>query len=46
MKAVVAGAAERARAGEIPPHEVTEQAVAALPATASSLRPVINATGG
>ncbi|WP_320781395.1 L-seryl-tRNA(Sec) selenium transferase, partial [Streptomyces sp. CRN 30] len=45
VKAVVAGAQERARAGEIPPHQVTEEAVAALPATASRLRPVINATG-
>ncbi|WP_189216437.1 MULTISPECIES: L-seryl-tRNA(Sec) selenium transferase [Streptomyces] len=45
VKAVVAGAQERARAGEIPPHEVTEQAVAALPATAGRLRPVLNATG-
>ncbi|GGY98894.1 L-seryl-tRNA(Sec) selenium transferase [Streptomyces poonensis] len=45
VKAVLAGVQERARAGEIPPHEVAEQAVAALPATASQLRPVINATG-
>ncbi|GGX85533.1 L-seryl-tRNA(Sec) selenium transferase [Streptomyces minutiscleroticus] len=45
VKAAVAGAQERVRAGEIPPHEVAEHAVAALPATASRLRPVINATG-
>ncbi|MFJ9031072.1 L-seryl-tRNA(Sec) selenium transferase [Streptomyces sp. NPDC102274] len=45
VKAVLAGVQERARAGEVSPAQVVEQAVAALPATASGLRRVINATG-
>lgn len=45
VKSVIAEAQRRARAGEIEPDRVAEHAVAALPATASSLRPVINATG-
>lgn len=45
VKSVIAEAQQRARAGEIDPEQVAEHAVAALPATASSLRPVINATG-
>jgi L-seryl-tRNA(Ser) seleniumtransferase len=45
VKSVVAQAQERARAGEIEPQEVADHAVAALPASATSLRPVINATG-
>jgi L-seryl-tRNA(Ser) seleniumtransferase len=45
VKSVVSAAQRRARAGEIAPDQVAEHAVAALPATASSLRPVINATG-
>jgi L-seryl-tRNA(Ser) seleniumtransferase len=45
VKTVVAQAQERARAGEIEPEQVADDAVAALPAGASSLRPVINATG-
>ncbi|OBH88302.1 L-seryl-tRNA(Sec) selenium transferase [Mycobacterium sp. E2733] len=45
VKSVVADAQQRARAGEIEPERVAEHAVAALPSTASSLRPVINATG-
>ena len=45
VKSVVADAQQRARAGEIEPDRVAEHALAALPATASSLRPVINATG-
>lgn len=45
VKSVVADAQRRARAGEIEPERVAEHAVAALPATASSLRPVLNATG-
>ncbi|BBZ46961.1 L-seryl-tRNA(Sec) selenium transferase [Mycobacterium parmense] len=45
VKAVIADAQQRARAGEIEPDRVAECAVAALPATASSLRPVVNATG-
>ena len=45
VKSVIAAAQQRARAGEIEPERVAEHAVAALPATASSLRPVVNATG-
>ena len=45
VKAVIADAQQRARAGEIEPELVAEHAVAALPSTASSLRPVVNATG-
>lgn len=45
VKSVIAEAQQRARAGEIEPERVAECAVAALPGTASSLRPVINATG-
>ncbi|OBF74621.1 L-seryl-tRNA(Sec) selenium transferase [Mycobacterium sp. 852002-51613_SCH5001154] len=45
VKSVIADAQQRARGGEIEPERVAEHAVAALPATASSLRPVINATG-
>ncbi|SFI67534.1 L-seryl-tRNA(Sec) selenium transferase [Amycolatopsis sacchari] len=45
VKSVIAHAQQRARAGEIEPEQVAEHAVAALPATAASLRPVINATG-
>src|ERR1700676_3924683 len=45
VKSVVAEAQQRARAGEIEPGQVVEHAVAALPVTAASLRPVINATG-
>lgn len=45
VKSVIAHVQQRARAGEIEPERVAEHAVAALPTTASSLRPVINATG-
>jgi L-seryl-tRNA(Ser) seleniumtransferase len=45
VKSVIADAQQRARAGEIEPDRVAEHALAALPATASSLRPVLNATG-
>jgi L-seryl-tRNA(Ser) seleniumtransferase len=45
VKTVVAQAQERARTGEIEPGQVADDAVAALPAGASSLRPVVNATG-
>jgi len=45
VKSVVAQAQERARTGDIEPEQVVEHAVAALPAGAASLRPVINATG-
>ncbi|OBK78453.1 L-seryl-tRNA(Sec) selenium transferase [Mycobacterium sp. 1274761.0] len=45
VKSVVAQAQERARCGKISPEQVADDAVAALPASATSLRPVINATG-
>ena len=45
VKSVIADAQQRARSGEIEPERVAEHAVSALPATASSLRPVVNATG-
>jgi L-seryl-tRNA(Ser) seleniumtransferase len=45
VKSVVAQAQQRARTGKIEPEQVADDAVAALPANASSLRPVINATG-
>jgi len=45
VKSIVAQAQQRARAGEIEPEQVAEHAVAALPVSAASLRPVINATG-
>jgi L-seryl-tRNA(Ser) seleniumtransferase len=45
VKSVVNAAQERARAGEIPPGAVADAAAAALPETASGLRPVVNATG-
>ncbi|MHC1562431.1 L-seryl-tRNA(Sec) selenium transferase [Actinomycetospora sp. C-140] len=45
VKEVVVAAQDRARAGEILPEAVADEAVAALPSTAASLRPVVNATG-
>ncbi|MFG3018971.1 L-seryl-tRNA(Sec) selenium transferase [Streptomyces sp. NPDC048254] len=45
VKDVVAGVQARARAGEVPADEIADRAVAALPATACALRPVVNATG-
>ena len=45
VKSVVSQAQERARAGDIEPEQVADDAVAALPVSAASLRPVINATG-
>ena len=45
VKAAVAAAQQRARAGELDPDRVVEAAVAALPDTAGGLRPVLNATG-
>ena len=45
VKSVVAQSQQRARAGEIEPEQVADDAVAALPVSAASLRPVINATG-
>lgn len=45
VKSVVVAAQQRARAGEIDPEQVADHAVAALPSSAATLRPVINATG-
>jgi L-seryl-tRNA(Ser) seleniumtransferase len=45
VKRVVGAAQDRARAGDLQPHEVADAAVAALPARATTLRPVLNATG-
>jgi L-seryl-tRNA(Ser) seleniumtransferase len=45
VKSVIAEVQQRARAGEIEPEQIAEHAVAALPSTAASLRPVVNATG-
>jgi L-seryl-tRNA(Ser) seleniumtransferase len=45
VKAAVTSAQNQARAGAISPADVTEAAVAALPARATTLTPVINATG-
>ncbi|TDC62325.1 L-seryl-tRNA(Sec) selenium transferase [Actinomadura sp. GC306] len=45
VKAAVVAAQRRARAGELPPDAVAAAALAALPPTASGLRPVLNATG-
>lgn len=45
VKSVVSVALERARRGEIPPDAVADAATAALPLRATTLRPVINATG-
>ncbi|WP_030440381.1 L-seryl-tRNA(Sec) selenium transferase [Actinoplanes subtropicus] len=45
VKAAVAEAQRRARAGEIAPEAVADAAVRALPGTAGGLRPVLNATG-
>jgi L-seryl-tRNA(Ser) seleniumtransferase len=45
VKDVVLAAQDRARNGELDPGDVPDAAVAALPATAAGLRPVLNATG-
>ena len=45
VKAAVARAQDQARAGTITPDSVADAAVAALPASAATLTPVINATG-
>jgi L-seryl-tRNA(Ser) seleniumtransferase len=45
VKAAVTAAQQRARDGEIAPDLVVDAVLAALPATAASLRPVLNATG-
>jgi L-seryl-tRNA(Ser) seleniumtransferase len=45
VKAAVAGALARVRAGDLPPDAAADAALAALPPAPSSLRPVVNATG-
>lgn len=45
VKEAVAAALQRCRRGDLAPGDVVDAAVAALPAAATSLRPVINATG-
>ncbi|WP_433356603.1 L-seryl-tRNA(Sec) selenium transferase [Microtetraspora malaysiensis] len=45
VKEAVAAAQRRVRHGELSPDDVVRAAVAALPARAAALRPVINATG-
>jgi L-seryl-tRNA(Ser) seleniumtransferase len=45
VKAVIAGAQQRARNGEIAPEQVADAAAAGLPPAAASVTPVINATG-
>ncbi|HEY0637214.1 MAG TPA: L-seryl-tRNA(Sec) selenium transferase, partial [Pseudonocardiaceae bacterium] len=45
VKAAVAAAQQRARNGELAPHEVADAAAGALPEHATALRRVINATG-
>ncbi|GAA2591641.1 L-seryl-tRNA(Sec) selenium transferase [Actinomadura fulvescens] len=45
VKSAVGAAQQRARDGEIPPGAVAAQALAELPEHATTLRPVVNATG-
>lgn len=45
VKETVVAAQQRARTGEIPPESVPDAAAAALPRRATTLRPVLNATG-
>ena len=45
VKAAVAHAQEQARTGQIAPEQVPDVAAEALPARATTMRPVINATG-
>ena len=45
VKSAIAKAQQQARDGTVPPEQVADRAVAALPRSATSLRPVINATG-
>ncbi|GIF74719.1 L-seryl-tRNA(Sec) selenium transferase [Asanoa siamensis] len=45
VRAAVAGALDEVRSGRLPPHAAADVAVAALPAAASGLRRVLNATG-
>lgn len=45
VKAAVVAAQERVRRGELAPHQAVDAVLAALPPRATTLRPVINATG-
>ncbi|WP_299034745.1 L-seryl-tRNA(Sec) selenium transferase [uncultured Pseudokineococcus sp.] len=45
VKEAVVAAQQRVRAGEVAPEDVVAEVLAALPGSASSLRPVLNATG-
>src|SRR4051812_30286607 len=45
VKAAVVEAQEQARSGQVAPAAVTDAAVALLPELATSMRPVLNATG-
>jgi L-seryl-tRNA(Ser) seleniumtransferase len=45
VKHAVSAAQQRVRTGDLDPAAVVDQVLAELPATASSLRPVVNATG-
>lgn len=45
VKAAVVHAQERVRSGELAPGDVVKVALGAVPASATSLRPVLNATG-
>ncbi len=45
VKASVNEALDRCRAGEVAPEQVADAVLAALPTAATSLRPVVNATG-
>ena len=45
VKAAVGAAQEQVRRGEIPPEAVVDAVLDGLPATATTLRPVLNATG-
>ncbi|MDQ3475352.1 MAG: L-seryl-tRNA(Sec) selenium transferase [Actinomycetota bacterium] len=45
VKQVIAGVQELVRTGTLPPGDVVEESARALPATAATLRPVVNATG-
>ncbi|ALE74685.1 selenocysteine synthase [Pseudonocardia sp. EC080610-09] len=45
VKRAVAAAQQRARDGEIDPSDVTTDVLAALPAAATAIRPVLNASG-
>ena len=45
VREIVRAAQQRVRDGELAPPEIVDAVLAALPASASSLRPVLNATG-